>query len=114
MFSLIALALLFATPPETVQHRAETFHYGAPFSVTMEADGRRVFRWEMRSEIAFPSRSPAFATDAIYAGPETGALPPVPTDKPPVCVLTIWGRWDGGSQAWLIDQIKKPDITCID
>ncbi|CAN5157165.1 hypothetical protein BH11PSE2_BH11PSE2_21280 [soil metagenome] len=116
LITVVVLALpglaLAAQPDvgKSLQTVAKAYHYGPPLKVADLEDGRRLFQWEMRHSMVIPRKS-TYGEEGVYAAPGV-ALAPDPAPLP-VCVYSVYARWTADKQAWLVTDIRKPNITCV-
>ena len=99
---------------KSLRKEAKDYHYGPPFSVADQPDGKRVFKWEMRQSMVVRRSASPYAAVDVFAAPGT-AVTPDPAVAPPTpdCIFTVTARWDAGKSDWLVVEAKKPDITCV-
>lgn len=89
--------------------------YGQPNNAFDMGDGRRAFQWSMSNTYVTPVTSTTTGNAYAY-GPSvawtqntqiSGGVPITNT-----CAYTMFGRWSGASNTWIMESFQKPKLAC--
>lgn len=100
---------------KTVQDAA--VRYGPPTNVFDMPDGRRAFQWSVSSTYVAPRTTTTNLS--LYAPPgsafASGSAQTTSYGGQPItqtCLYTVFGRYNQGVGAWIIESFEKPSFMC--